>query len=228
MNKKFNFNLNNSLAQQCYDQLHQEIITGILKPGSKIRIQTIKDKFLIGQSPIREALSRLVAYNLVETKDNRGFWVATISEESIKDTFIAFTAIENLLLKIAIKKGGNEWEGHIVSELHKLELIEQSTKRAPLEIWIHQNYVFHYALVAGCKSPLLLEMRNQLYLKFERYCRLSFETNLENLAHNHTEHATLAKAILTRNAKEATKIMTHHLNESLNTIMANLKNQKLI
>ena len=85
MEKKTRFTSESTLAQQCYVQLQDEIIAGTLKPGEKLKVEPIKQRFGIGQSPVREALSRLAARGLVEVEDNKGFRVAMISQADIRD-----------------------------------------------------------------------------------------------------------------------------------------------
>jgi len=218
-----------SLVQQCYEQLQQDIITGVLKPGTKLTLEPIKQRFAVGQSPIREALSRLVASGLVEAEDNKGFRVAMLSEADIRDTYATFTHIENLALEQAMLKGDDAWQAAIVAALYQLSLIETKKEKIPYTAWVERNYAFHLALISGCASPLLLQIRKELYLKFDRYCRIAYGlVDEEELHANYEEHNKLAQAVLERNKKEAIKLMTYHINEPLEEVIATLKNNNLI
>ena len=53
-----------------------------LKPGEKLRIEHLRDKYQFGASGIREALSRLISDGLVDSEAQRGFWVAQIRHGS--------------------------------------------------------------------------------------------------------------------------------------------------
>src|SRR5438445_8464393 len=117
MLQKLRFKPEQTLSQQCYEQLKLDIIDGTLKPGEKLKTATIKERFEIGQSPIREALSRLVASGLVETQDNKGFRVTKLSEKNIRDIYETFAHIENLALSQAIERGDDSWEDSIVATL---------------------------------------------------------------------------------------------------------------
>jgi DNA-binding GntR family transcriptional regulator len=218
----------NTLAQQCYELLEAEIIEGVLAPGTKLKVEPIKQRLGIGQSPIREALSRLVAVGLVEVEDNKGFRVATISEDDVRDTYAIFADIENLALTRAIKNGDQEWEASIVAALYKLGLVEGKKERGRYEEWVVNNYNFHKALIAGCNSPVLLDIRNNLYKKFDRYCRIAYHAMQHSLAHNHEEHKKLSEAVLARDTKKAQALMTHHLNGGLDDVIQILKQSKMI
>lgn len=228
MDEKVKFTADSTLSQQCYEQLQDEIIEGILKPGQKLKVMHIKERFNIGQSPVREALSRLVAFGLVDVEDNKGFSVSKISEVDIRDTYTTFTHIENMALELAIDKGDENWEALIVSELHKLGLIESAQGFGTYSQWAERNYNFHVALISGCNSPTLLEIRRNLYMKFDRYCRMSYQISKHELSLNHKEHKLLAETVLKRDKKTAKSLMAYHINGALEDVIKEFKKNELI
>lgn len=228
MANKIIFTSKSTLAQQCYEQLQNEIINGTLKPGQKLKVEPIKERFSIGQSPVREALSRLVACGLVETEDNKGFRVARISEDDIRDTYSTFTHIENLALDLSIKQGDDAWEGSVIAALHKLALIETKNVYGSYAVWAERNYNFHVSLISGCNSPSLLELRKSIYMKFDRYCRMAYQISKEELLVNHEEHKKLADAVLKRDTKKAQALMTYHINGAIEDVVAKFQKNNLV
>ena len=219
MKKIIEFKLDNSFVQQCYEQLQQEIIQGFLLPGTKLKVIPIAERFGVGQSPVREALSKLSACGLVEVEENKGFRVAAVSQADIRDTYKVFTAIETTALAWAIQLGDEQWEADIVAQLHKLSLVECSTKIVSQALWVERNYDFHVALISGCQSPALLEIRHHLYMKFDRYCQMSYQLTNNQLHDNNECHKQLANAVLQRNVKEAIKLMDEHINGPLENVI---------
>lgn len=228
MEKRVIFSAESTLAQQCYEQLQSDIMNGVLRPGEKLKVAIIKERLSVGQSPIREALSRLVAFGFVEAEDNKGFRVAKISESDVRDTYDIFTRIENEALALAIEKGDDAWEANIVAELHKLALIENKKISDIYSVWAERNYNFHVALISGCDSPTLLDIRRNLYMKFDRYCRMAYQLTKDELSVNHEEHKTLAEAVLKRDVKKAQSLMTHHINGAIEDVIAGLRVKNLI
>jgi len=222
------FKGDSTLVQQCYDQLHQEIMSGAVLPGAKLKVQPLMARFNMGQGPVREALSRLTATGLVEASENKGFRVMRMSETDVRDTYAIFTYIENLALELAIKHGDAAWEGSVVAALHLLSLVEGDEANDPYEVWAKRNYDFHVALIAGCNSPTLLDMRRRLYMKFDRYCRMAFNATNKNLPANHEEHRKMAGAVLSRNVALTREINTYHINANREMIIAKLKECNLI
>lgn len=227
MKKSVEFTLDSTFAQQCYEQLQQEIIQGICKPGEKLKVEHIKNRFGIGQSPVREALSKLSAFGLVEVEENKGFRVAEISEADIRDTYAVFTEIETLALGWAIEHGDEEWETNIVAQLYRLSTVELSKSSVSLALWVQRNYDFHLALILGCKSETLLEMRRHLYMKFDRYCQMSYGLSNYSAHGNHEAHKKLADAVLQRDAVKAKALMAEHINGALEDIVTEFKKQNL-
>lgn len=228
MKQKIVFTSESTLAQQCYEQLQNEIVEGILKPGEKLKVEPIKERFSIGQSPVREALSRLVACGLVQAEDNKGFYVAAISEADIRDTYDTYARIETTALAMAIERGDDAWQADIVSTLYSLGLIETKGEIPSYAVWAERNYNFHVALIAGCKSPTLLEIRRMVYMKFDRYCRMSFHVSKDSLSVNHQEHQKLAQAVLQRDIKEAHALMEYHIMGAIEDVVKKFKENHLI
>lgn len=217
-----------TLSIQCYAHIEQNIINGTFAPGQKLKIKDLKKMLNVGQSPIREALSRLVATGLVEMHDNKGFRVSGLSEDDIRDIYITFLELDLLALNKAIKLGDDAWEASVVGALHQLALIETKKEVVPYSVWAERNYAFHLALISGCKSPLLLQLRAEVYRRFERYGRIAFNLSEMNLELNHEEHKKLAEAALKRDEKAMTKLMTHHTMGALEDVIGILKKNKLI
>lgn len=217
-----------TLAMKCFDTLQEAIINGKLEPGQKLKVEELKARLAVGQSPIREALSRLVSSGLVEIQGNRGFRVAAISEAEVRDLYELFFNIEMLALTQALERGDSRWEASIVAALYELGSIEKKKDPVPYAVWSAKNYAFHVALITGCNSPLLLQLRADLYRRFDRYCRLSFYHSNSNLMLNHAEHDELAQAVLRRDATKARTLMHHHIFGALEDVVYTLKLHGLI
>ncbi|XSC47418.1 GntR family transcriptional regulator [Bradyrhizobium sp. RDT10] len=81
-----------TLASHVYDRLRQDIISVAIEPGEKLHIRSLCERFDVGLSPMREALSRLSSEGLVAQSDHRGFAVAPMGEEDLVDITRALLA----------------------------------------------------------------------------------------------------------------------------------------
>ena len=60
-------------ASQILDKLTTDILQGVYLPNDKLQIKTLKDRYNVGTSPLREALSQLIAKDLVVSEINEVF-----------------------------------------------------------------------------------------------------------------------------------------------------------
>src|SRR3954447_17047722 len=74
-----------SQIEGAYRRLGDDIISGALMPSEKLRIEHLRQRYAIGASALREALSRLVSDGLVECEAQRGYWVSPLSHAELDD-----------------------------------------------------------------------------------------------------------------------------------------------
>ncbi len=219
---------NDTITNQCTHKLRHAIIKGEFAPGEKLKIERLKLYLNSGPTPIREALSRLINSGLIIDEANKGFRVKPLVEKEVIDIYNTFIAIEQLALQKSIQQGSLQWEAGVAGALHALAIIEKNSVSVDLEAWVDCNYQFHLALINGCDSPCLLQIRENLYQQFDRFCRLSFLANRERLQLNHQEHIDIAEAALARNDVQACTLIKKHLEYSKGIVLENLKELKFL
>jgi GntR family carbon starvation induced transcriptional regulator len=184
-------NSRQNTAAQILDSLTNDIIQGEYSPGQKLHIKTLKDRYNVGTSPLREALSQLIVKDLVISENQRGFYVSDISIDDLTDIYQARAKIESLCIEMAIEKGDDFWEANLIAASHRLNKYSKSKKIDMLE-WQNRHAAFHEALVVGCMSPRLFQIRDSLFEKSTRYRNLWLRENVTNSASlkiNQNEHA---------------------------------------
>ena len=65
----------NTVANATYERLKHDIIFGKLKPGAKLKLETLKDEYAASVSTLRETLNRLTSEGFVSAAEQRGFFV---------------------------------------------------------------------------------------------------------------------------------------------------------
>ena len=202
-----------SRTSDVYDRLRDDIIRGRLAPGCKLKIDTLREHYEVGATPIREALSLLTADGLVERLDQRGFRVVEVSDEEFVELLAMRCWLEERALRLAIQKGGKEWEEGVVVARYRLS----RTPRVPPDVsqaanleYEHCHKSFHWSLVAACGSNTLLRLWNQLYNEANRY-RYMARLSWHDRPGVGEEHERIAEAVLARDADLAVqRIMAHY------------------
>jgi DNA-binding GntR family transcriptional regulator len=202
-----------SLTQFVHDRLRADVLACRLKPGERLVINQLCQQLNVSLGAVREALSRLTSEGLVIAEPQRGFRVAPISAEDLKDLTAVRLEIELLCLKDSIAHGDVHWEASLVAAHHLLSRTPERTTgdfRLLSEAYATAHRSFHEALVAGCKSPWLLRLRALLYDQSERYRRLSLPL-AERERDVNSEHKAIADAVLARDVPRAAALLTAHL-----------------
>src|ERR671915_1124275 len=94
--------------------MRSDILELRLQPGSKLLFETLRDKYEVGLSPLRESLSRLVVEGLVVGEDRRGFRVAPMTEEDYIDLTTLRGEIEVMAVTRSVERGSDLWEADLV------------------------------------------------------------------------------------------------------------------
>ncbi|MGB1239914.1 MAG: DNA-binding transcriptional regulator CsiR [Pseudomonadales bacterium] len=200
-------------AAQVIGQLKQDILSGHFKPGEKLRMNTLKARYQVGVSPLREALSQLLVEQLVVVANQRGFTVHPISKAEMIDIYLTRAHIEQLCVELAIEHGDDHWEAGIIACAHSMRKYSDSLERDPQE-WERRHQAFHTAIASGCQSPTLLHVRRSLYEKASRYRNLWLQDNMlqaDVFDANDKEHEALIQALIKRDTERAKSLIKHHL-----------------
>lgn len=213
-----------TLTEKAVEQLQRDILSGELQPGVKLGIAGLVDAYGIGATPIREALTRLMAQNLITANDRRGFSVRELSHEDLLDITNTRFLIEREGLRLSMQLGGDEWEAHVIAQLHRLRLFVERNASNFREFHdeldpLHRN--FHASLIAGCQSPRIIELAENLYNQAFRYRRILMRTwaDPESYVKNHAE---LLDTVLARNEPKATELLYEHLRSTLRKVYPDL------
>jgi DNA-binding GntR family transcriptional regulator len=215
-----------TMTGETYQQLRNQILSGAVIPGSRLRTSELCRRFNVSLSTVREALSQLMAEGLVTAEAHRGWIAAPVSADDLRDLTRVRIEIENLCLTWSIKAGNLEWESRVIAAAHRLgkTFREHRPGTQPESAWGAAHDEFHFALVSACKSPRLLQIRQQLYEQSERYRKLE-------LAHPpsrdpNIEHNRIVEAALARDTAKATRLMRNHLQLTAENILEAMTRSK--
>src|SRR5712692_7230966 len=77
--------LKTSKTSETYKSLKSDLLNGHFAPGAQMRIDAISKSLDVSVGAVREALSRLTSDGIVENVPQKGFVVAPVSPEDLKD-----------------------------------------------------------------------------------------------------------------------------------------------
>lgn len=218
---------NTTLTEDAYRSLRRDILRGHWKPQEPLRMHQLSDRYGMGQSPLREALSRLQAERLVVLMPLKGFTVAPLSPAEMWDAINFRVLLETEALRLSIRDGGDDWEGAIVAALHSLILqakrVQESGAEADQDEFETRHHDFHRALIAACNSPRMLEQFDRLYAECERYRFPTMAAAAPMRRDIQGEHRAIAEAALARDPAKACDLLTRHYRATAERVEAQFR-----
>lgn len=227
-----------SKAERAFEVLRRDILDARLQPGLALTISSLKARYELGWTPLREALSRLETERLVTFSPNKGYRVAGVAGEELMDLQKARAAIDSALLREAIEVGDDLWEQRVVAAHYAFRQAKPLKVRMPetdLSRWEEKHEAFHKALVSGSPSVWLLRFAGQINDQLHRHHRTlvlaqaingpgdieeSRYSEILSRASSVEHHTMLMEAALARDAVLALRLLHEHIGFTLNAYEA--------
>jgi len=195
-----------TLVSQIYECLRKRIANFSLKPGERIDVKALAQELSVSQTPVREALHKLVEQGLVNAKPYVGYFVTRLTPEDVKELFDLRKAIEILALKYIIMENCDEKS---LDELRKcadklaqqrdLETLSEEVRTFDEDF--HVNF-----LIRGSHNKWLAKLGNGIIdlIRLTTQLSLNPKTACE-------EHRKILDAIARRDLKTAASLLDAHL-----------------
>jgi len=175
------------LNEVAYQKIKELIVTLKLGPRDQVDEEWLAKKLSIGRTPIREALFRLNAENLVEAVRGRGFFVRDITLHSIKDLFETMLILERSAAALAAKRIRSDQ----IEDLQRINggLGEAWDKKNYLRVTL-MNSKFHRIIHQATDNSFLLSYLGNMQLQSQRLAFMCFSKELSSF--DIESHAELA------------------------------------
>jgi DNA-binding GntR family transcriptional regulator len=210
------------------ERLRNEIISGALQPGVRLRLDALRERYSVSAGTVRESLSRLVAEGLVLIDAQRGFRVMPVRAEEVADIMETRLVLESHAVRRAIRRADVEWEGEIVAIQHRMMRIEEAAAAAKWKdeelatAWHESNREFHLAICRGGGSEWVQRFLATLADQTRRYGARVLHEPAAAIAFA-GEHRRLIEAILAHDADAACAILAEHLETVRKGLISELK-----
>jgi DNA-binding GntR family transcriptional regulator len=214
-----------SLTDEVYEYLADKIIAGKYSSGDWLRQEDISTLLGVSQTPVREALDRLVASGLAERVPYRGVRVPKLEAKEIVDAFYLRLILETTGARLAAQIIQNEdiqALSTLVAKTAKLVTLEDM---APLR---QLNKQFHTRLVETAHSPLLNKLYEMTTNAFPDWMLYEYmfrhpELLQASLKREFHEHEAIVEALNSRDPHEASFQVACHIKNLWHDLRANLE-----
>lgn len=204
-------------SDRAYSALRADILEWRLAPGELLAEVEQSARLGVSRTPLREALSRLVAEGLASPHAGRGVVVSAISLEAVTDLFDVRMPLECAAVRLAASRGNPAEFAGLADEFARAGLLIEDDDGGTDE---------YYALVArldacideAARNPYLLQAQRPVRTHLARVRRLARHDPHRLLA-SAREHEQIALALGTGNADLAEASMRVHLHNSLQHLL---------
>lgn len=214
-----------TIAEWVYHRLRDDIVYLRLVPDQALRFDFLRERYGVGVSPLREALTRLATERMVVAIGQRGFRTAPISAGEAIDLLRARILVESAALEQSIKHGDLAWEAALNAAFWRLSRtpVPRGDPSGNRE-WADAHRGFHRALLEASRSPWLLTFAELLFEQAERYRMLRVaRTPRADLYRDVTaEHEELLRATLARDAVKAKAALALHYTRTVDAVASAL------
>jgi DNA-binding GntR family transcriptional regulator len=193
------------LSEEVSDHLREAIMAGELKPGESIRADAIGELLGVSATPVREALHALKVEGFLVLSPRKGFAVAPLTGQDIRDVFCAHALIAGELAARACLAASDEQ----VAELGALHFeLMAAAERGDTEMLEEKNHQFHRQIYVMANSSRL----RQTLTTFVKYVPRMFYSEIPGWpVTTANDHAAVITAFRARDAQAAREAMAKHI-----------------
>jgi DNA-binding GntR family transcriptional regulator len=130
-----------TLSEGAYEAIRRKIITGVLRPSSKLVVATLANGFNLSATPINEALAALEREGLVTYLPHRGYFVSSVTPENVEEVYSVREVFELMAVRFAAQKADHptvERLGTILQEAEQSIRLGDTTTFADLDLEFHR------------------------------------------------------------------------------------------
>jgi len=189
-------------AEQVCERIRAAILSGALKPGSKLTEQDLAAELEVSRTPIREAIRQLEVERLVTRTPFVGVTVTQLSPQEVIELLDIREVLEGLVARLATQ---NMDSLHLQRLKKSLQQLAASARKGDVGAYLDQALAFRRLLVECCGSATLSEhvmaIENRLRLTGSRTAVLPgrMEAAIE-------EHEKLMDAVARGDAEGAERL----------------------
>jgi DNA-binding GntR family transcriptional regulator len=214
-----------SLASKAYQRIRDEILQGSFAVGDILSRRRLADKFNMSFLPITEALQRLEAQGLVESRPRIGTRVRIPTRQDILDSYVIREALETQAARLCCEQITTVERGQLIRSAQRLDKLYYASATEDYDsrflFSVHTYHMqFHMRIAELSRSPgLLVAIEREQVLVFNWL----YDTAARQKSLPAHFHYNLAKALCSGDVMKADITMRDHIRYGLSYVVENVK-----
>ena len=222
-----------TLVDTICDNIKRDIIAHVLKPGEKIKVKELSERYGASETPIKLALNRLIAEQIIDNYPRQGMRVHALDADEAREIFdirlmLDLHYAKQVIETVSFNKVFREELSKNVEE--HLEVIERIANGGTVEDYIanyNYDYKFHelYLKCSGNKKALdVYRSINPFTYSNYVYRKQSKEKDLAGVE----EHKKIIQAIFDQDEERLKECLRTHSENAVKSITFLLKMEKML
>jgi DNA-binding GntR family transcriptional regulator len=201
------------------ERLRQLIVTGEIPPGTELSQVKLAEMTGVSTTPVREALRRLEAEGLVESRHNHRPRVPAFDPDDLDAVYSTRILLESTAISMTIPTLTPPDLDAITADLSAMR---GAARVENIDAWELAHLSFHRRLVAG-SGPVLDRQIALMMSRADRYRRMSILGERPyGWATGEREHDSIFAACRDRRPREASAALATHLARSALSVLHHL------
>lgn len=204
-----------SAVERTYEAIHEMALSFRLRPGERLNESELSRELGISRTPLREALNRLVAENLLEFVPSKGFFRRSIQPREIFELYQLRLSLETLAIELLIQRLP-EADAALDAGLqvaramaHEMATADTDRPGATLHQTVRDDEAFHEALAELSGNGQLLDHLRAINLRIRPVRHFGMSRN--QIRDGGHVHLRILDAITARDRAEAAQLLAGHM-----------------
>ncbi|QDG66879.1 GntR family transcriptional regulator [Pseudarthrobacter sp. NIBRBAC000502772] len=206
-------------AQLIADQLREQIVQGIFRPGEQINESVLASQLRTSRGPVREALQRLSQEGILVSHRNRGVFVLELSDDDVREIYAVRKAVESTAADALLDADPEQ----VKDTCHSLKaIITDMTKQVAVSDWqaiARLDMQFHSSFVAGAGNTRLIRIYETLAAE-SRMCILNLAVAYPRIDVLVQEHQNLLDLLQAGDREALHKAIKQHMQKAVEDLTA--------
>ncbi|TQV83845.1 GntR family transcriptional regulator [Denitrobaculum tricleocarpae] len=206
--------MNPASVDRIYDAVRELAASYAIKPDERINEGTLAKSLGASRTPVREALNRLVAEELLVFQPGKGFFCRALDPQQIFNLYELRVILEEAAITLACERASDE----DIEALHEdLRTNGQNYEGKSAKELVAYDEHFHETLVGlSGNNELVKRLRNiNARIRFVRWFDME-----QRISVTRGEHRQLLTRLAARDAEACRRILRGHIEKRLDQIIA--------
>lgn len=194
-------------AGAIYEQLHGEIVSLSMPPGTPLQEKLLVERFGVSRTPVREAIIRLSEAGLVDIYPQSGTFVSRVPVAAIPEAVLIRKALEGITVEAAARLADGPRLDRLDATIDRQKFF---ATRGNTSAFHDADEAFHETIADIAEHPEIWRLLRQAKVQVDRARRLTLPA-LGRMDQVIGEHGIIREAIAAHDAAAAREAMMVHL-----------------